>query len=490
LIDSEWSAIRKHLKKSKLSASTPDFSKAKERAVTSRPLSELHPLKVLRSRGYQYMLRTDVSRYFPTIYTHSLSWALHGKAAAKKSRRTSALLGNKLDWAIQRCQDSQTLGIPIGPDTSHIIAEIIGVALDVALKKDLGRWPAGFRFVDDYFLFFETQADAEQALAKLSARLREYELDVNFEKTEVVSVHAFSDDVWTYTLRGLEIAAEGSAQRASIHHYFDSALELSRNHPGQSVIKYALRRISKIVIAKDNWDAFEAQLLRAALAQPTSLQLVAAFLGTYARYGYALDRDSIGRVCAQVIERSAPLNHHSEVIWSLWICKELGIKLRRSVTMALDRIESACCKLVALDLESAGLLTGKLGRRYFKSLSAPEALNGSAWMLSYEAGRRKWAGMTDAHIRSHEHFKDLLADGICFYDDAAGLAPLFLPKKKSLSRVGAKSESELFDQSRDWKRLLDFAEPPAEYQDADSLEVFDEFDDFDLSDFGEPAKRG
>lgn len=476
-IDKDWPSIRRHLTKSKLSASTPKITDGDARAVTSRPLNELYPLKILRSRGYQYMLRSDISRYFPTIYTHSLSWALHSKAEAKRKRKGDALLGNRLDTAVQRCQDSQTLGIPIGPDTSHILAEIVGVAIDVSLRSDLGFWPAGFRFVDDYFLFFESQADAEQALAKLSAKLKDYELEINFDKTEVIPIHALSEDSWTRAFRSLDIQRKGVAQLASIHHYFDAALELCRSNPSESVIKYALRKISKVVIRKENWSAFEAHLLRATLAQPSALQVVTAFLCTYERYGYPLDRESISKICAQIIEKSAPLNHHSEVIWALWICKELKLRLRASVTRALDRVDSACCKLVALDLESRGLLAGRLRRVLLKSQMRPDALFGDAWILSYEAGRRGWAGLSRAHIDSCVHFKELLSRNVEFYDVDASVPLLFTPKDQVLAAIGVDTEAELFDKDIDLEKFLEFEEPAVDYQDEPSVATAEDFDD-------------
>lgn len=465
VVDQNWSSISKHLKKSKLSASTPAISKTGRRAVTSRPLNELYPLKILKSRGYQYLLRTDVSRFFPTIYTHSLPWALHSKSIAKKNKKNLKLAGNALDAAAQRCQDGQTLGIPIGPDTSHILAEVIAVAIDLILRTELGAWPAGFRFVDDYFLFFEAQADAEQALARLSTALKEYELDVNFDKTAVIPIHTLTDDVWTHPIRALEIPGKGLAQLNAIHNYFDTVLTMSRVHPDESVVKYALRKISSVIVTKENWPSFEAHLLRAALAQPTALQVVAAFLCTYQKYGYPIDRKAIGKICAQIIEKASSLNHHSEVIWALWICKELQIKLRRAVTAALDRLDSACCKLLALDLESKGLLTGKLQRSLLKQFTKQEALFGSGWILSYEAGRRSWAGMTQAHIKSTEYFRDLLASGVYFYDDTATIPLLFTPKDDALANLGIGTAAELFDKDIDWAEFLEFEKPSSDYQD-------------------------
>lgn len=78
------------------------------------------------------------------------------------------------------------MGLPIGPDTSHIIAEAIATSVDLELKKRLKSWPAGFRYVDDYFLFFGSSVEADAALAALSRALEDFELQINLRRQEHV----------------------------------------------------------------------------------------------------------------------------------------------------------------------------------------------------------------------------------------------------------------------------------------------------------------
>ena len=48
--------------------------------------------------GAHYVARTDISNCFPSIYTHSIPWALHGRSKSKKCRSV-LLAGNLLDKA-------------------------------------------------------------------------------------------------------------------------------------------------------------------------------------------------------------------------------------------------------------------------------------------------------------------------------------------------------------------------------------------------------
>jgi hypothetical protein len=73
-----WPELREHFKQSKLSLSKP-ILRARDRATEIAPLSELHEKRLLLSAGFNYVVRTDIARFFPSLYTHSVPWALHGK---------------------------------------------------------------------------------------------------------------------------------------------------------------------------------------------------------------------------------------------------------------------------------------------------------------------------------------------------------------------------------------------------------------------------
>ena len=45
---------------------------------------------------YQYVLHTDITDCYGSIYTHSIAWALHGKTVAKQKRWDTSLIGNSI----------------------------------------------------------------------------------------------------------------------------------------------------------------------------------------------------------------------------------------------------------------------------------------------------------------------------------------------------------------------------------------------------------
>jgi glycosyltransferase A (GT-A) superfamily protein (DUF2064 family) len=97
------------------------MSRAIERqySLTEKPIRRAQ----LRSTS-RYILQADINRFYPSVYTHSIPWAIHTKAVAK-SNRGDGYIGNRIDRLVRNGQDGQTMGIPIGPDTSLLIAEIL-----------------------------------------------------------------------------------------------------------------------------------------------------------------------------------------------------------------------------------------------------------------------------------------------------------------------------------------------------------------------------
>lgn len=441
-----WVDIVRHYRQSGFSKSKPRFLMAGSRAANIPSMQSLYGNKNIKSAGYRYMLRTDVSRFFPTIYTHSIPWALHGKSVAKKnSKPTAKYFGNLLDQSLRQCQQNQTIGLPIGPDTSHIIAEIIATSIDLELKKKLKSVPAGFRYVDDYFMFFPTFAEAETALAVLVRSLQEYELQVNFEKTKICSVQEISDDYWTHQLRSFEIAPSGQRQQSDINHFFELAKYLARNNSDESVMTYALKRAASVLVRKDNWESFEAHVCHVAMGYTNTLQTVARLLKTYADVGYPLGKKRLGRVVNSIVQDHAPIGHHSEVAWCLWMCKELDLPLSEGNIDLVSEMHSSVNALLLMDLAQAGRLCKTPKTTLWKTAENSNALYGDLWLLSYEAGIRGWSGFSNAHILTDPYFSRLLALGVHFYDDAALTKTFFHPSEMALVDGRVDDVYALFD---------------------------------------------
>ena len=79
--------------------------------------------------GARYVVRADISNCFPSVYTHSIPWAIHGRSKAKGNHSVT-LAGNLLDSVTRNTRDGQTNGLLIGPHASNVLSEIILTCVD------------------------------------------------------------------------------------------------------------------------------------------------------------------------------------------------------------------------------------------------------------------------------------------------------------------------------------------------------------------------
>jgi hypothetical protein len=180
-IDSNWTALQAQIGGTTLSATRPVLGTT-GRAIQAFYARTMGPVSSAQTRqNRRYILKTDVSLFYQSIYTHSVPWAIHGKPFAK-SNRGLAHLGNRIDLLLRSAQEQQTIGVPIGPDTSLVIAEALLQASDrdlLQLMPDV----RGHRYLDDYELAFRSRTDAENAYHVLGSVLSRYELTLNAQKT-------------------------------------------------------------------------------------------------------------------------------------------------------------------------------------------------------------------------------------------------------------------------------------------------------------------
>lgn len=135
---------------------------------------------------YRYLVCADVKNFYPSVYTHSIAWALHSRALIRKNRHDFSLLGNRLDKLFQNANDGCTNGLPIGPVVSDLMAEIVLSAVDLSISKDLSSKDIlALRFKDDYRFLCRTKEECRAATKLLQKGLKDFNLLLNEDKTEV-----------------------------------------------------------------------------------------------------------------------------------------------------------------------------------------------------------------------------------------------------------------------------------------------------------------
>ncbi len=192
--------------------------------------------------GKRYVVNADISTCFPSIYTHSLPWALVGKDVAKNNRKKEEWY-NQVDAACQKLRNGETHGLMIGPHTSNLLSEIILTGVDNKLKKRYDY----IRKIDDYICYVSSMEEAQRFLTDLSECLQEYDLSVNHKKTHIIQLPTPTKEKWVREIGELAYRiSDKGVNYTQVSKYLDSLVELMYRHDNNlAVFKYGIKVLAK-----------------------------------------------------------------------------------------------------------------------------------------------------------------------------------------------------------------------------------------------------
>ena len=426
-ISGKWVEIQNIYSKSKISSSYPIDDIKKNRAVITKDnFGEFKSRRLNESFDNLYEVKTDISRFYGTIYTHSIPWLVHTKPVAKANRDDFNLLGNALDRDLRNSNSGQTVGIPIGPDTSLIIAEIITCLMDEQIQNKLKNVKT-FRFIDDYYLYCDSYADAEKAFKFIQSLLTEFQLDINEEKTKISKSPFAFDTKWSIELGTFTFRKSPKSQLTDIERFVSLSLLNSSENPKDSVLLFSIQVLKFIELFDENWNTYESLVLKIALTEPRTLPVVTEILASNIS---RISKTKIKSIIEKLIKTNLPKGHHYEVAWALWMCVEFKIKLKNKMAQEIFASNDILSILIAMDLKSRNLINASVSTNSLLSELTTDSLMNENWIFTYESIKKGWLVPATNPIDNNEYFKILLANGVYFYNETAKVKTYTIKKPK------------------------------------------------------------
>ena len=193
----KWSEIKKRFKafaKPQIEvASIPVVKREEDKSHKSAGIAtwweKIEQRGIALSLEYSYIFVTDITNCYPSIYTHSIAWAIHGKDKSKDKsfRRNHKATGIAIDEYIQEMQYGQTNGIPQGSTLFDFIAEIVLGYADMLLVDRLKEEKVEdykiLRYRDDYKVFANDKNDLDKIAFALQEVLAGLNFQLNAKKT-------------------------------------------------------------------------------------------------------------------------------------------------------------------------------------------------------------------------------------------------------------------------------------------------------------------
>ncbi len=286
-------------------------------------------LRLEISTGKFYRVEADISSFFPSIYTHSIPWALVGQQKAKSNWNPNEWY-NKLDKVQQNLKRKETRGIPIGPATSNIISELILYEVDKVLRKKNYQFT---RYIDDYECYCETREQAENFIPDLERELRKYLLDLNAGKVRTEELPLGFQAQWVIALRN-PLPSKKKPSLWDIMSFLDSAVDLQKRYPEGSVLKYAARTLAnskKKEFDKNSASFFLEYLIAIAVHTPSVLPILCQVAKEH-NVGSKLTIEP-------VLKQSIKFRRSDAICWCLYFMGICGLAVSDKLATAIIETE-------------------------------------------------------------------------------------------------------------------------------------------------------
>lgn len=454
-ISENWFKVHRWLSRQLFSIDKISISNSFERSIEDINFDVHHAKKAFIEATADWIVKTDITSFYSSIYTHSVAWAAYGKERVKKNLHAyEGSLADRIDSLVRSCNRNQTVGIPIGPETSRIIAEIISSRIDHDFFKKMKYGQRDFqnidRLQDDWFVGVDSLENAENLLSVICSAYRPYGLEINGSKTSVDRVVNIADEEWVSEIRAFLSHSSGPISGARLKELFSLGLRLQVQFPRENVIGYVLSAVEGRNLLDADVSLLESFMLKAATASPISLDKICKII---LNINYSSKNISIPRITTRftkLAEKNILNGNTYEAIWLLYAIRGLRTKLKsKTISEAIEVTPSSALALILLDMESKGLVVHKLPKSSWVSLIDADLIRSDwSWLLSYEGVRHGWLPDPKGVMRD-PFFAAMHSRDVTFYDPRRNVMP---SKKEIMLRKMKKRRATL--EAEKFLRLL------------------------------------
>lgn len=415
-----WKSIQKWLLKQQFSLDKIAISADYRRSIRDINF-ELHRAKKNHIGSISdVLIKTDISRFYPTIYTHSIPWAAYGKEKVKQNLKLyQGSLADRMDALVRSCNRNQTIGIPIGPETSRIIAEVISSRIDADFSFRMPNLPKTSidRLQDDWFIGVNDLETAERTLSSINIVYREYGLEINGSKTSVERVIGSSDNNWISELGAFISHRPGELRANRLREFLALSLRLQSANQNEPVVNYSLAIIENSRINIKDVEIIESFLLKYSIVSPISMDRICRII---LNIQHKTSKISVSRIkdrFTTLAERNLERNNIYETIWLIYTLRGLKVPVDSIyISNKIAEVDSSALSLILLDMNSKNIWIRKLPKdKWANSITEERVKSDWIWLLAYEGIRNGW--LPDIkNVMSAPFFSAMRARDVIFYD--------------------------------------------------------------------------
>ena len=332
--------------------------------------------------GKKYLVHADISKCYPSIYTHAIPWALVGKDIAKMNVKNNKEWYNKIDIYAQNSKNGETHGILIGPHTSNILSEIILCAIDENLSK---KYDSYIRNIDDYTCYVKTREEAEEFIIDLNRELRTFDLLLNHKKTEIYELPICVIETWVHKIQNHIITFQKFSSYVDykeIRSFIDLVIKLvSENGGNNSIIFYAIKCLENYQLTQNAQEYLVKSVVSLSLIYPYLVPI----LGDNIFKKYNVDSIFIEEYVNMIYENYSCKNYYEAITFAILYAIDFDININNLDINVVLKSNDCILLLISFLYFKKNNLTSevKLLRNFAKELQNSGEMD-RYWLFIYE----------------------------------------------------------------------------------------------------------
>lgn len=296
---------------------------------------------VAEAHQFNYIVRSDITNCYNSVYTHSIAWAIHGQEAAFNDREFE-LFGNKIDRLVQYANKGRTNGLPVGSALSDLIAEIILSSIDLKVSKRIkqdGKEFLATRFKDDYRILCHKKEDGEHILKVFAEELKQFNLAVNENKTVILDLPTGLYRHHDRAYHPFSLNSKAVIDFKTFELTLLQAMDIHKAHPGTSILEkffselYTNNHELKIKFSNDKnsrrkqiLKTFSILMLLKRESEKILCHVLAVMELIYLKYRAEFKlKETLQAIIISEIRKASDKNSAFELVWLVFYSRYIGL---------------------------------------------------------------------------------------------------------------------------------------------------------------------
>jgi len=325
-----------------------DNSESREEEKESSVYVENMLCKLQITSGACGILHIDISEFYRSIYTHTLSAIKLGIDGAKEAFLQESQSEDykkyvNLDDRVRRLNGARTNGVLVGPYISKVLSEAILAKVDEEFRTEQFVF---VRYADDYEFAIYDESGLEDVKSRIVAILDKYGFRINNEKTfyEKYPFYIFNN----YQKIMKRLVGEGrSIDSVDVIELFNKFLQMEKDGE-KGAVRYLLKTYKNEYLVEDK-QLYASYLLNILCNDEKSLGIACNII----IHEYNAERIELNETFYNVIVKKIKYEirkrHDLEVVWLTYLLKYTNYEMTNDLLKEIFKSKNDLAIIIALE---------------------------------------------------------------------------------------------------------------------------------------------